>query len=141
MVENLDLSSYNVILKVARQNELSPEELSRMMGYKSKIATIESNISKGLYNPFEGLSLQDKKDLLSYLVFSRENAFTNPGKGDTLVVDSAAKLLRDPNVYSDVTKDLDYDIVVCLNRQKGLISVTLDIDSHGVPIIVKDHNK
>lgn len=126
-------SSYNVILKIAKQNALAPEELARMMDYKSKIATIEANISKGVYNPLEGLSIPEKCDLLAYLVFSRENAFTNPGKGDTIVIDSARKLLNSYDLFKDDEKELDYELVVCLNKQKGLLSTLLDIDVHGVP--------
>ena len=135
MVEKF--SSYRVILKYAQQSALEADELARIMAYKDKVSAIESNITKGIYNVLEGLSFDQKRELLAYLLFAKENAFTNPGKGNTLIIDSARTAIRHPEMFAEDPKGLDYEIIAGLNRQNGLMSTKLDVDFHGIPCVPK----
>jgi hypothetical protein len=125
-----DFSSHRVVLAYADNPKLTPEEYRKIRDAKKALDTIAKNLT-AKNDAFSGISKKEKQELLAYLTFSRENGFTDIGKGHTPVEDSAKVLIRKPGLFGD-EEDLDTQLVKQVNKHKEKpFKETLEQDEQG----------
>jgi hypothetical protein len=112
---------------------MDPNDAALIVEGKDILEKVNINISKE-DKPFKGLSDEDKRMLLAYVILKRENQVI--GKGDHLNFEAAVKTL-DPETFDD-SDTLDARLVKQLNKLKGVVQSTLVHDDKKGVIVKKE---
>lgn len=144
------LSTARIILAFVGEPSLTDDEYKRVREAGKYLAVINENIRVGKENPFEGLSARQRQDLLAYIVFTRENGFTDINGGDTPIEDSVRSLLREEDLFQDAEypgknegkEYLNVQLVKQMHRMpsKPLLRA-VDIDAKGNASVVPEDEK
>ena len=110
-------STHRVVLSYVSTPGLKPEEYRVIADARKHLDVIKSNLSSRGKDAFNGLSKEDKQNLLAYVTFSKENGFTHSDKGHTPIEDSARSLVREKDLYGD-EESLDKALVTIINKTK-----------------------
>lgn len=106
-----------MVLSFVSTPGLKPEEYRVIADARRHLGTIKANLERRSGDAFDGLSKEDKQNLLAYVTFSKENGFTHSNKGHTPIEDSARSLVREKDMYGD-EESLDKALVTMINKTK-----------------------